>query len=73
MGSFRRGIRIFRSQEVIFESRPSFYEKRTLYKIMLLLMCVLYVLLVFPRFCYQTGEFSISPFWGHPGCEVPQL
>ena len=28
---------------------------------------------VFPRFCYQTEEFLISPFWGHPVCEVPHL
>ena len=27
MGSFRRGIRMFRAQEVIFESRPSFLGK----------------------------------------------
>ena len=28
MGSFRRGIRFFRSQEVNIESRPSFFTKK---------------------------------------------
>ena len=32
MGSFRRGIRIFRSQDVKFESRQSFFKKSVPYK-----------------------------------------
>ena len=36
MGSFRRGIRIFRSQDVEIESRPSFLGKTYPIKFMLL-------------------------------------
>ena len=60
----------FRSQDVIFGSRPSFLEKTYPIKICFQLF---YVFVVFPWFCYLTGEFPISPFWGHPGCEVPQV
>ena len=31
MGGFRRGIRFVRSQELIFESRPSFFRKTVPY------------------------------------------
>ena len=53
------------------ESTPSFVEKNVPYKD--LFVEFFYVFLVCPRFCYLTGEFPISLFGGHPGCEVPHL
>ena len=48
MGSFRRGIRIFRSQEVKIESRPSLSRKNVKIKIYVLIICshILFFLLV---------------------------
>ena len=31
------------------------------------------VFFVFRGFRYLNKEFPVSPFWGHPGCEVPHL
>ena len=61
MGSFRRGIRIFRSQEVKNESRPSFFRKS--YPIEINLLICYFSLLVFSLIC--SGGY-IGPFVGSP-------
>ncbi len=47
MGSFRRGIRFFRSQEVICESRPSLFRKNVPITNDLLISCFVIPLISF--------------------------
>ena len=53
MGSFRRGIRIFRSQDANIESRPSLFGKSTLHNMSFQYACSPY-------------QFLYSPFLGTP-------
>ena len=50
MGSFRRGIRFVRSQEVIVESRLFFFRKRVSYKHSFVIMCYVLISFIFNWF-----------------------
>ena len=58
MGSFRRGIRCFRSWDVTFESRRSLLEKRTLEKIKRKYVISLLILFGGPIFEDLPGEMD---------------
>ena len=70
MGSFRRGIRNFRSQDVEIESRPSFGEKRTLEKIETKSLISLQIPFLGPS---GDGRNFASDFWKILGTRFSQV